>query len=129
MRAWRSKPRSRPATSPAARCPTARRWRKCRGEALTDALRCATGIRERCRAVAALVDDGRSAHFTLDRTQLPAVADRVARITCQRYPGGDIPLHSRWRHFGVGALDRKGELDARLAARTAVALARARIDL
>jgi len=86
-------------------------------------------IRERCRDVAQWVDAGRSAHFTLDRAQLPAVAERVARITRERYPDGDIPPHSRWRHFGAGGVDRKSELDAKLAARSAVALARARIDL
>jgi len=86
-------------------------------------------IREQCRAVAELVDAGRSAHFTLDRARLPAVAERVARITRERYPDGDIPPHSRWRHFNAGGVDRKAELDAKLAARSAVALARARIDL
>lgn len=92
-------------------------------------LHSAAAIRERCRAVAELVDAGRSAHFTLDRTQLPAVAERVARITRERYSDGNIPPHSRWRHFNAGGVDRKAMLDAKLAARTAVALARARIEL
>jgi hypothetical protein len=86
-------------------------------------------IRERCQAVAALVDQGLSAHFTLDRAQLPAVAERVARVTRSRHPDGKIPLHSRWRHFNVGGVDRKALLDAKLAARTSVAVTRARIEL
>jgi len=86
-------------------------------------------IRERCQAVTAFVDEGRSAHFTLDRAQLPAVAERVARVTRARHPDGKIPLHSRWRHFNAGGVDRKAELDARLAARTTVAVTRARIEL
>jgi len=96
---------------------------------LADALHSAAAIRDRCRAVAELVDDGWSEHFTLERAQLGTVADRVARVTRERYPDGDIPPHSRWRHFNVGGVDRKAELDARLAGRTAVAVARARVDL
>jgi len=38
-------------------------------------------------------------------------------------------VHSRWRHFEAGGVDRKSELDARLAGRSHVAVARARIDL
>ena len=90
--------------------------------------RCET-IRERCAAITAAVDAGRSAHFRLDRSRLADVADRVATLTRSRFPDLRIPYHSRWRHFEAGGIDRKAELDAKLAGRTQVAVARARIDL
>ena len=92
-------------------------------------LRSPATIRERCAAIAAAVSAGRSEHFTLDRTALPAVAARVARLTRERYPDLKVPFHSRWRHFEAGGIDRKAELDARFADRTSIAAARSRIDL
>jgi len=92
-------------------------------------LRAPATIRERCEAITAAVSDGRSAHFRLDRTQLPAVGQRVARLTRERYPDLKIPYHSRWRHFEAGGIDRKGELDAALAGRSATGMARSHIDL
>ncbi|HEV8313731.1 MAG TPA: URC4/urg3 family protein [Burkholderiaceae bacterium] len=93
------------------------------------ALRAPATIRERCGRIAAWVSDGNSRHFTLDRDKLPAVAQRVAQLTRERYPDLHIPYHSRWRHFEAGGVERKRELDARLAGRSAVAMARARIEL
>lgn len=86
-------------------------------------------IRQRCANVTAAVDAGASAHFTLDRTRLDAVAERVAALTRMRFGEGPIPFHSRWRHFEAGGVDRKAELDAALAGRDAAEVARARIDL
>jgi hypothetical protein len=93
-------------------------------------LRAPATIRERCAAIAAQVGAGRSAHFTLDPSRLPAVAERVAALTRSRYPDPNaIACHSRWRHFEAGGIDRKAELDAALAGRSHVAAARSRIDL
>ncbi len=86
-------------------------------------------IRARCQAIAAHVAAGRSDHFKLDRSRLPEVAQRVAQLTRSRFPDLRPPYHSRWRHFEAGGVDRKGELDARLAGRSSVSVARARIDL
>lgn len=86
-------------------------------------------IRQRCHAIAAAVEAGESAHFRVDRGALPALARRIAALTRARFPDLRIPYHSRWRHFEAGGIDRRGELDARLAGRSADALARARIDL
>ena len=93
------------------------------------ALREPATIRARCAAVTRAVEDGRSGHFKLDRSRLPEVAQRVAALTRERFPDLRIPYHSRWRHFEVGGVDRKGELDALLAGRSAADIARARIDL
>ena len=93
------------------------------------ALRDPATIRTRCAAVTRAVADGLSGWFTIDRTQLPAVAREVAALTRERFPDLKIPYHSRWRHFEAGGVDRKGELDALLAGRSAAEVARARIDL
>jgi hypothetical protein len=92
-------------------------------------LRAPATIRARCAAVAAAVTAGRSEHFSLDRSRLDDVAQRVAALTRQRFPDLKIPYHSRWRHFEAGGVDRKGELDAKLVGRSHYAIARARIDL
>jgi len=92
-------------------------------------LRSPATIRERCARISATVARGASAHFTVDRSRLPAVARRVATLTRKRFPDLKIPYHSRWRHFEAGGVDRKAELDARLVGCSQVALARTRIDL
>ncbi|MDP4303000.1 URC4/urg3 family protein [Leptothrix discophora] len=86
-------------------------------------------IRRRCAAIAAHVDTGASAHFTLDRTRLDAVAGRIAKLCLARFPTLRIPYHSRWRHFEAGGVDRKERLDHALAELGAPEAARARIDL
>ena len=93
------------------------------------ALRESATIRARCAAVTRAVEQGRSGHFKIDRSALPALAQRVAALTRERFPDLKIPYHSRWRHFEAGGVDRKGELDALLAGRTPAEVARARIDL
>jgi hypothetical protein len=86
-------------------------------------------IRVRCAAILAAVDRNVSGHFTVDRAALPALAERVAALTRRRFPDLQIPLHSRWRHFEAGGVDRKPVLDALLAGRSAADAARARFDL
>jgi hypothetical protein len=103
-----------------------------RGAALNEAvrrLRAPATIRQRCAAISAMAARGESAHFTLDRSRLAVVAQRVATLTRTRFPTLDVPFHSRWRHFEAGGIDRKAEHDARLAGRSQVAVARSRIDL
>ncbi|MCB1981807.1 MAG: DUF1688 family protein [Rhodoferax sp.] len=100
--------------------------------ALQDAvrfLRLPSTVRERCAAVADAVAAGRSSHLALDRSRLPELARRVARLTRERYPGGEVPLHSCWRHFEAGGIDRRAVLDARLRGMEPAEAARARVDL
>ncbi|MBI5719440.1 MAG: DUF1688 family protein [Burkholderiales bacterium] len=86
-------------------------------------------IRARCAAVLAAVRDERSAWFRVDRRRLADVAARVAALTQRRFPDLRVPPHSRWRHFEAGGVDRRGELEARLAGHGSADAARARIDL
>jgi hypothetical protein len=92
-------------------------------------LRSPATIRERSALIAAAASAGRSEHFTIDRTRLPAVAARVARLTRERYPELKIPYHSRWRHFEAGGVDRRGELQSCWHERSSIAVARSCIDL
>ncbi|WP_280153127.1 URC4/urg3 family protein [Piscinibacter sp. XHJ-5] len=92
-------------------------------------LRSPSAIRERSALIAAAASAGRSEHFTIDRSRLPAVAGRVARVTRERYPELKIPYHSRWRHFEAGGVDRKGELASCWHGRSSIAVARSCIDL
>ena len=87
-------------------------------------------IRARCANITRAVEAGASAHFRLECGRLDAVAQRVAALTRERFPDLTlIPMHSRWRHFEAGGIDRRHALDARLADRSAAAAARSRIDL
>ncbi len=86
-------------------------------------------IRLRCASVMRAVEDNLSPSFRLDRSALPALADRVAALTRERFPTLAIPFHSRWRHFAAGGVDRKAEMDTLLAGRSPQELARARFDL
>lgn len=88
-------------------------------------------VRERCANITAAVAADRSPHFRLDRARLTDVVRRVARLMQERFPGGQVPLHSRWRQFEAGGVDRKAQLDARmlLGGLSAAEQARTRIDL
>ena len=86
-------------------------------------------IRARCAAIVRSVEAGVSPSFTIDRSRLPAVAERVAALTLRRFPDLVIPFHSRWRHFEAGGMNRKAELDAALAGLSVADRARAHFDL
>ena len=86
-------------------------------------------IRARCAAITQAVSDERSGWFRIDRSRLPDAAARVVAVMRRRFPDGQVPLHSRWRHFEAGGVDRKAELDAALAPLNASDRARAQFDL
>jgi hypothetical protein len=80
-----------------------------------DYLRSPRAIRERCEALYDLGARGRLEHWSIAEGALGSIAERVVRVTRAAYPDvRAIPKHSRWRHFGVGGVDRAGELDERL---------------
>ena len=93
------------------------------------ALRTTAAIRERAQFLLSRARAGDSLWFSVDDDSLPAAAAEVADVTRGRYPDLRIPYHSRWRHFEAGGVDRKAELDTRLAVEDAPAPARAMIDL
>jgi Protein of unknown function (DUF1688) len=93
------------------------------------ALRTSNAIRERAQFLLNRARAGDSPWFAVDDDSLPAAAAEVADVTRARYPDLHIPYHSRWRHFEAAGVDRKAELDTRLAAADAPTRARAMIDL
>ena len=62
-------------------------------------LRSPLTIRTQSQRLFDRVQDNQSPHFTLHLDRLDAVADRVIVIMQRDYPDGEIPFHSRWRHF------------------------------
>jgi hypothetical protein len=86
-------------------------------------------IRARCAAILRAVESNVSEHFTIDRSHLAVVAERVAALSLKRFPDLKIPLHSRWRHFEAGGVDRKPILGSLLAKHSPADAARARFDL
>src|SRR3954454_22324191 len=86
----------------------------------------AAAVRERCGVILAAAERGATRHFRLIPERLHDAARRVAEVTRPRYPDLAVPFHSRWRHFGVGGIDR-----ARLVAPNTdlPERARARLDL
>jgi hypothetical protein len=74
-------------------------------------LRTTTAIRERAAQLLARAKHGESRWFVVDEGFLDTAVREVVTVTRRRYPKLHIPLHSRWRHFEAGGVDRKGELD------------------
>ncbi len=92
----------------------------------TDYLLSAAAVRQRGAIVFAAAERGETAHFRLCLERLDDAVDRVVAITRRRYPDLAVPFHSRWRHFGVGGIDRAAAI-APGADRAEAA--RARLDL
>src|SRR5438477_1688720 len=91
-----------------------------------DYLLSAAAVRERCAIVLAAAERGETRHFRLVPEQFDDAVGRVVAVTRRRYPDLAVPLHSRWRHFNAGGIDR-----AALVASDAdrAETARARLDL
>src|SRR5687767_6708484 len=80
-------------------------------EAAASVLRRTTTIRERAQQLASRARHGESFWFVVDEGFLGTAVEAVVAATRRRYPKLHIPLHSRWRHFEAGGVDRKAELD------------------
>lgn len=93
------------------------------------ALRTTAAVRQRSAQLLERARGGESRWFTVDDAALGSVAEEVAALTRERFPDLDIPYHSRWRHFEVGGVDRKADLDLLLDGAGAPERARAMIDL
>lgn len=84
-------------------------------EAAAEILRTTVAVRERAGQLLARARNGESSWFVVDDGFLDTAAQEVVDATRKRYPRLHIPLHSRWRHFEAGGIDRKGQLEALLA--------------
>lgn len=94
-----------------------------------DLLRTTHAIRERAGQLLARARSGASRWFEVDDGALDGAAQAVVDATRRRYPKLQVPLHSRWRHFEAGGVDRKAELDQRLAHLPPMSRAHAMVDL
>ena len=92
-------------------------------------LRTTHAVRERAGQLLTRARNGDSPWFVVDDALLDAAASAVVDATRKRYPKLHIPLHSRWRHFEAGGVDRKGELERMLADLPAPSRGHALIDL
>jgi hypothetical protein len=86
----------------------------------------AAAVRERCGLLLEAAEQGATAYFRVVPERLPEVARLVADVTRRRYPNLVVPLHSRWRHFAAGGIDREALVAPGAAPEER---ARARIDL
>ncbi|MGJ4942184.1 URC4/urg3 family protein [Bradyrhizobium sp. HKCCYLS1011] len=89
----------------------------------------AQAVRERAHRMLALGLDDRLPHFRIDLAKLDVVAELVLAVTREAYPSGDVPFHSRWRHFVVAGEDRWAALASKVSWPDAAARARAEFDL
>lgn len=92
-------------------------------------LRSPVAIRERCGQLFALASEDKLRYFRVDLAQLVPVADYVIQVMQAQYPDGQVPFHSRWRHFEVGGRSRLPMLDQSLSGLTAVEIAQSKFDL
>ena len=78
-------------------------------------LRTTVAVRERATQLLSRARQGESRWFVVDDGFIDTAAREVVAATRRRYPKLHVPLHSRWRHFEAGGIDRKAELGRMLA--------------
>jgi hypothetical protein len=86
-------------------------------------------IRDRTRALFTLAEHDQLHHFRYHPEALPATAAYVLDVMRQQYPDGNIPFHSRWRHFEVAGRSRLDLLNPELSALDPLEQARLKVDL
>jgi Protein of unknown function (DUF1688) len=89
----------------------------------------AAAVRKSAQRLLMLALEGRLEDWTVDLDRLAATADFVAAVVRERYPGLDVPGHSRWRHFVLGGRDLWDGIVAKANWPSAEAAARAAFDL
>lgn len=92
-------------------------------------LRAPATIRERCHHLLELAQADRLPHVACDADRLEATAAYVEAVIRETYPQLDIPVHSRWRHFNAGGIDRLSAWLQRHASNSADERARCAFDL
>jgi hypothetical protein len=92
-------------------------------------LRTLPAVRERCERIFRLAERGVLLHFRYAPERMEAATEIVVATIREQYPGLDIPLHSRWRHFEAGGTDRVSNLEAAWGRCDCHERARRKIDL
>lgn len=86
-------------------------------------------IRERCGQILSLARRGELSHFVLHEGRMPELVGAVRAELELNYPDGNVPFHSRWRHFGAGGVNREAILDSRLSSLSPRERARSKLEL
>lgn len=94
-----------------------------------DSLLSANAVRDRAQRMLAIGLNDQLPHFRIDLSRLDTAVDLVIATTRKNYPAGDVPFHSRWRHFVVGGTDRWTTIADATAWSDRTARARAEFDL
>ena len=77
-----------------------------------DSLLTPEAVRERCGEILQAGLDGKLPWFSVDLSKLPDAVSRVVAEIETNYPGGNVPFHSRWRHFELGGADLWADMAA-----------------
>jgi len=86
-------------------------------------------IRDRCSQLYSLAKQDKLSHFRVNPDRLAPTAEYVLAVMRENYPDLNIPIHSRWRHFNAGGVDRLADLDQAMAGLDPHERARAKVDL
>ncbi|HSH89222.1 MAG TPA: URC4/urg3 family protein [Ramlibacter sp.] len=100
-----------------------------KAEAAASLLRTTTAIRDRAKQLLTRARHGESRWFIVDEGFLETAASATVDATRKRYPKLHVPIHSRWRHFEAGGINRKRHLDELLTRVPAAMRGHALIDL
>ncbi len=86
-------------------------------------------IREHCRQVLKRLEQDQSDYFLYHPDKWSEICDLVLEVSHSSYPDGKIPLHSRWRHFNAGDIDRLQVLNEELRSLSILEKARIQFEL
>lgn len=89
----------------------------------------AGAVRSRAHRMLAIGLEQRLPHFRINPDRMDAAVELVLQTSRKAYPSGDIPFHSRWRHFVLNGDDRWARLANATPWRDRAARARAEFDL
>lgn len=86
-------------------------------------------VRQRCFEVFAAAEANALNFFQLNKENFDAAVELVVTEIISNYPNGNVPFHSRWRHFECGDQDFWLEASYVLAKYSKAEVARRQIDL
>lgn len=86
-------------------------------------------VRQRCHELYRIAKADDLEHFRLFPDRLEAVIELVLEENATNYPNGEVPFHSRWRHFEFGSRNLWAELAAVSPEVSTAENARRRVDL
>ena len=86
-------------------------------------------VRQRCFEVFVAAEENALSFFELNKENFGAAVELVVAEIIFNYPSGNVPFHSRWRHFEYGDQDFWREASFTLVKNSKAEVARRQIDL